>query len=438
MSTSAAPVSLAVPALFEPRQEDYAAFAALFAQSCRIGATAAGGLHRLAASVDDGRARTMLCDWLRQHAFEVRVDPVGNIFGLMTFDPAAPYVLCGSHLDSQPSAGRFDGSYGVIAAAVAIAALARHAAETGVPPACNFCVVNWTNEEGARFQPSLTGSSVFVGAMPLPQALALRDAAGVTLGAALEEIGFAGAHPVAIPVAAYAEIHVEQGPTLERRRAAIGVVRETWAASKWRVRFDGEQNHTGPTPMAQRRDALLAAAHAIVQVRAEADRHGLEMHSSVGRLDIYPNSPNIVPAQATLLIELRSRDVALLGEAGERLAATLQRIADMTGTQCVVEDRQLREPGKLDAALCDLALDTGLRLRLATENSVTISGHDAINLSRAYPSCLLFVPSRNGVSHNEAEFTSDEDMHRGLRFLTAFLSRLGKETPRHTGNDHGN
>ncbi|MGI4859590.1 MAG: Zn-dependent hydrolase [Janthinobacterium lividum] len=429
------PVSSELPTL---RHEDHVAFSDLFAQSCRIGATPGGGLHRLAASADDGRVREMLCDWLRRHAFDVRIDPVGNIFGLMTFDPAAPYVLCGSHLDSQPSAGRFDGSYGVVAAAVAIAALARDAAESGVRPAVNLCVVNWTNEEGARFQPSLTGSSVFIGALPLRQALALQDAAGVTLGAALDDIGFAGAHPVELPVAAYAEIHVEQGPTLESRGAAIGVVRGTWAASKWRVRFDGEQNHTGPTPMAQRRDALLAAAHAIVAVRAEADRHGLEMHSSVGRLDIYPNSPNVVPARATLLIELRSRSVALLDEAGERLAAALERIAGVTGTRVVVEDRQIRPPGKLDAALCDLAFDTGLRLRLPMANSETISGHDAINLSRACPSCLLFVPSRNGVSHNEAEFTSDADMHNGLRFLTAFLHRLGEAASREAGHDHGN
>lgn len=430
-----------MPVSSEPsplRLEDYAAFAELFDQSCRIGATPGGGLHRLAASVDDGRVREMLCDWLRRHGFDVRVDPVGNIFGLMTFDPAAPYVLCGSHLDSQPSAGRFDGSYGVVAAAVAIAALARDAAASGVRPAVNLCVVNWTNEEGARFQPSLTGSSVFIGALPLQQALALQDAAGVTLGAALDDIGFAGAAPVDIPVAAYVEIHVEQGPMLESRGAAIGVVRETWAASKWRVRFDGEQNHTGPTPMAQRKDALLAAAHAIVQVRAEADRHGLDMHSSVGRLDIYPNSPNVVPARTTLLIELRSRSVALLDEAGERLAAALQQIAETTGTRVTVEDRQLRAPGKLNAALCDLAFDTALRLRLPVENSETISGHDAINLSRAYPSCLLFVPSRNGLSHNEAEFTSQEDMQNGLRFLSAFLPRLGEQAMQRAGSDHGN
>lgn len=412
------------PELAIPSEEDFADFTALFERTSSIGATPAGGLHRLAASSEDGRVRDLFRLWLTERGFDVRIDPVGNIFGLLTFDADAPYVMCGSHLDSQPSAGRFDGVYGVVNAAVAAASVARHLRVRDDRPVRNLCVVDWTNEEGARFQPSLTGSSVFTGAMPVEKALGCRDEQGVSLRVALDEIGYLGDWAPDIRVAAYVETHVEQGATLELAGLAIGVVRETWAALKWRVRFDGEQNHTGPTPMAQRRDALLAAAHAIVAVRAEGNRHGLQMHSSVGRMEIYPNSPNVVPSRATLLIEFRSRSVELLQEAAERFDQTLRQIAAATGTHFEVEDKQLRSPLQLDKGLSDLAYETSVLLGLPVADSVTVAGHDAISMSRVHPTCLVFVPSENGLSHNEAEYTSERDLHNGLRLLTALLYLL--------------
>ncbi len=412
------------PELATPSEEDFAEFTALFERTSSIGATPAGGLHRLAASVEDGRVRDLFRLWLAGRGFDVRIDAVGNIFGLLTFDADAPYVMCGSHLDSQPSAGRFDGVYGVVNAAVAAASVARHLRERDDRPVRNLCVVDWTNEEGARFQPSLTGSSVFTGAMPLESALECRDELGISLRAALREIGYHGDWAPDIRVAAYVETHVEQGSALESAGMAIGVVRETWAALKWRARFDGEQNHTGPTPMAQRRDALLAAAHAIVAVRAEAQRHELQMHSSVGRMEIYPNSPNVVASRATLLIEFRSKSVELLRDAAERFDQTLRQIAIATGTRFEVEDKQLRSPLQLHKGLSDLAHETSVMLGLPVADSVTVAGHDAISMSRVHPTCLVFVPSENGLSHNEAEYTSEQDLHNGLRLLTALLYRL--------------
>jgi len=411
------------PELLSPSADDLAAFEALFRQSSAIGATPAGGLHRLAASVEDGQVRDLFCDWLTSHGFEVHVDAVGNIFGLMTFDPSAPYVLCGSHLDSQPSAGRFDGVYGVLAGAVAVASLARQLSERGETPPCNLAVVNWTNEEGARFQPSLIGSSVFTGVLALEDAWACRDGDGISLKTALQDIGYLGAGKVDIDVAGYVEIHVEQGSGLEQAGLAIGVVGETWAALKNRVRFDGEQNHTGPTPMADRRDALLAAAHAIIAVRAEADLHGLQMHSSVGRIETYPNSPNVVPSRVTLHIEYRSPDIDLLAAAGKRLDATLARIAEQTSTGFEVESSALRQSSKLHPGFAELAYAVGHELGLPIGSSVTVSGHDAISMNRNYPVCLLFIPSSNGVSHNEAEYTNDQDMLTGLGMLTSLLYR---------------
>jgi N-carbamoyl-L-amino-acid hydrolase len=411
------------PELLSPSAADLAEFEELFRLSSAIGATPAGGLHRLSASAEDGQVRDLFADWLTRHGFEVRVDAVGNMFGLITFDPAAPYLLCGSHLDSQPSAGRFDGIYGVLAGAVAISSVARQMRERDETPACNLAVVNWTNEEGARFQPSLIGSSVFTGSMSIEQAWACRDGDGVTLEQALRSIGYLGESMVDLAVAGYVEIHVEQGPQLENEGLAIGVVRETWAALKNRVRFDGEQNHTGPTPMAARRDALLAAAHAITAVRAEVDLHGLEMHSSVGRLEIYPNSPNVVPSRVSLLVEFRSRDIERLADAGTRFNATLEDIAVKTHTGFEIESSVLREPARLHHGFAELAYSVGQQLGLPTGNSITVSGHDAISMNRKYPVCLMFIPSSNGVSHNEAEYTSDEDMRNGVRMLTSLLYR---------------
>ncbi|EKG31606.1 M20 family metallo-hydrolase [Pseudomonas avellanae] len=412
-----------IPELIEPSAADLAAFEALFRQSSAIGATSAGGLHRLSASAEDGQVRDLFRGWLEQHGFEVRVDAIGNLFGLMTFDPDAPYLLCGSHLDSQPSAGRFDGVYGVLAGAVAVSSLARQMRERGEIPACNLAVVNWTNEEGARFQPSLIGSGVFTGALALEAAWDSRDGDGIRLQDALQAIGYLGSDQFDLAIAGYVEIHVEQGSGLEASQTAIGVVRETWAALKRRVRFDGEQNHTGPTPMAARRDALLAAAHTIIAVREEAGLHGLQMHTSVGRIEVYPNSPNVVPSRVSLLIEYRSRDVELLRVAAERLDASLHDIADKTMTGFEVESSVLRAPARLNDRFAALAHAVGTELGLSTTDSMTVAGHDAISLNRHYPVCLLFIPSSNGVSHNEAEYTSDQDMRNGLRMLTGLLYR---------------
>lgn len=409
------------PEWLSPSEADIEAFETLFSDSSAIGATPAGGLHRLAASAEDGAVRDLFSAWLRERGFDVRVDAIGNLFGLITFNPDAPYVLCGSHLDSQPSAGRFDGIYGVLAGAVAIASLARQLHARGETPACNLAVVNWTNEEGARFQPSLIGSSVFTGDLALHEAWECRDGDGIRLKDALQAIGYLGDGLVELNVAGYVEIHVEQSDGLESQGLDIGVVRETWAALKQRIRFDGEQNHTGPTPMAARKDALLAAAHAITTVRAEADVHGLQFHSSVGRLEIYPNSPNVVPSRVTLHVEYRSPDTALLAVAGYRLDASLKAVAASTATTYEVESRALRAPIALHPGFAELAYSVGQQLGLAVGNSVTVSGHDAISLGRHYPACLLFIPSSNGVSHNEAEFTHDRDMRTGLQMLTALL-----------------
>lgn len=412
------------PATLRATKSDYQIFDALFALSSQTGATAAGGLHRLTASAEDKQIRDAFSAWLDAQGFTVQVDGIGNLFGLLTLRPGAPWLLCGSHLDSQPAGGRFDGAYGVAAGAVAVLSLARQLRERGAVAPFNLAVVSWTNEEGARFQPSLTGSAVFTNALTLEQGLACRDAQGVTLGEALAAIGYRGDADFTLPLAGYLELHVEQGPHLEQQRTAVGVVQETWAALKWQVTFSGEQNHTGPSLMASRRDALLAAAKTIVAVREEADRHGLAMHSSVGRLETAPNSPNVVTREATLFIEFRSADEALLKSTGERFAQKLQAIAHETATDVRLVSSQLRPRQQLHPGMALLALTCADTIGLTAMPMRSVAGHDAISLSYHCPSCLLFVPSHNGLSHNEAEFTEQADLHAGLNMLIALLGEL--------------
>ncbi len=413
-----------IPAMPRMTTLDYQAFDTLFATSDNIGATADGGLNRLTASLEDKAMRDAFCAWLTEHDFDVRIDAIGNIFGLMTLQEGAPWVLCGSHLDTQPLGGRFDGVYGVTAAASTIAALVRQLQDLPQQSKYNLAVVNWTNEEGARFQPSLIGSSVFTGAVELDTALNCLDANGITLGEALEEIGYRGDALFPLPVANYLELHVEQGPHLETQQKQIGVVTGTWAALKWQVTFHGEQNHTGPSLMQVRRDALLAAAQTIVAVREAAGQHPDVLHTSVGRLETTPNSPNVVTREATVFIEFRSADEALLHQLHESFSQKMQSIAQATATEVDLSRYQFRPCRQLDNALTQKALNQAEKIGLSAMPLRSVAGHDAISLSYHCPSSLIFVPSTGGVSHNEREFTATADLHRGLDFLIAMLCEL--------------
>ena len=235
------------------------AFHALFAEISACGATPGGGITRLCASAEDGQARRLFANSTREAGADILVDGVGNQFAIFPLadGPGAPLVMLGSHLDSQPKAGRFDGTYGVVAAAAIGAALMR-ARRAGETFGSDFCAVNWTGEEGARFRPSLLGSGAYAGARRIEEALSSRDDAGITLRGALDGIGFLGTdRPPPLP-ACYLELHVEQGLVLEKAKASIGIVTRNWGAAKIDVVFTGEQAHTGPTPMPRRRDALLA------------------------------------------------------------------------------------------------------------------------------------------------------------------------------------
>lgn len=386
-----------------------------------------GSMTRLTLSDEDREARDWLGAWFGAHGFETKVDAIGNQFGCLTLaGPDAPVVMVGSHIDSQPNGGRFDGALGVISACEAVLAVREGLAAGGTRPACNFAVVNWTNEEGARFQPSLLGSSVFTGAAGLAWALERRDGAGISVGEELARIGYAGTDRVPVP-AAYLELHIEGEAFLEREGRRFGAFTRFWGATKYRLAFLGRQAHTGPTPMAARRDALLAAAYVIADLKALAGDHGLDLHTSVGRMEILPNSPNTVPSEAVLFIELRSGSPAILAEAEERLRASIADAAGRAGVGHEIRSIDRRAAGEMAPGLVRLADRASAANGAPARHLDTIGGHDAISLAAVCPSIVMAVPSVGGVIHHPTEFTKPEDQAFGTQILADMLMVLATE-----------
>jgi N-carbamoyl-L-amino-acid hydrolase len=403
---------------------DSAAFLADFAEMSAFGATPGGGVERQAASVADGELRTWFAAWLTDRGFEVRRDGIGNIFGLLELVPGAPYVMMGSHLDSQPMAGKYDGAYGVLAAAHAAQRLAERHRAAGTVPRYNLAVVDWFNEEGSRFKPSMMGSSVYTGKLALERALATADRSGTTVAQALDAIDGRG-EAADIPVAGYAEIHIEQGKLLEEVGATIGVVDSTWCAYKYEVVVHGEQAHTGSTRMADRRDALLAASMLVVAVRELTDQFEVEeLHTSVGELDVLPNSPVAIAREVNLLVDLRAPATPILHRAFELLTDQIADIEKRTGCEIQVVSRSIWESGPFAAESIALVEAAAESTGHTHHRLMTLAGHDATNMKDIVPTVLVFVPSVDGLSHNEREYTTDDDLVAGMDVFAEVVARM--------------
>lgn len=395
-----------------------------FRELSTFGATPGGGVDRQAASDADGRTRAWLTSWLSEEGFRVEVDPVGNVFGLLEFVPGAPWVLAGSHLDSQPLAGRFDGAYGVLAAAHAARAVRDAVAAGRLIPVCNVAVVDWFNEEGSRFTPSMMGSAVYTGLLPLDVALDTPDPSGTTVAAALDAIDGRGSF-AGVDIAAYAEIHVEQGRVLEETGTTIGLVADTWTARKLDVVVRGAQAHTGAALMRDRRDALYGAARLIVAARDLVDGFEPEaLHTAVSELHLEPNSPVTIAREVRVLVDIRSPRPDVLEEAVARLRAQMTRIAQDARVDVEVVRVVEWASGPLLEEGIALVADVAGGLGHPTTRLSTVAGHDATNIKEVAPTILFFVPSVEGLSHNERELTSDADMLAGLDVLSGVLARL--------------
>jgi N-carbamoyl-L-amino-acid hydrolase len=385
------------------------------------GGTADGGMHRLALSPEDGAARDHLVAWMREQDLRVSIDPIGNVFGLLDWaGPDAPVVMSGSHLDSQPKGGRYDGAYGVVAACEALTAVKERALALKVQPKCNLAVADWTNEEGARFQPSLLGSGVYAGMLELSYALDRIDGDGMSARSALEAIGYDGKDHFPRPQA-YVELHVECADVLERAGKRFGAITHHWGAVKYRLAFIGRQAHTGPTPMSERKDALLAAAHLIVALRGLSDRTPLVLHTSVGRCEVSPNSPNVVPGEAVLFIELRSSSQEILDKAEREMLEAAERAVDLARVRYEVRAIDRRPVGFFDTGLFGLAKGEAEAVGIDTVPLDTIAGHDAVAMIGVCPSLVINVPSVGGICHHPSEYTKPEDLELGTEILTRML-----------------
>lgn len=398
-----------------------------FHEVAEIGATPAGGVHRQAATAEDQQTRDWFARFAAERDWPVTVDHIGNMFARVNLvnDPGAQAVLVGSHLDSQPYGGRFDGAYGVIAGLHAAAAVQRAVREGHLIATHDLIVVNWFNEEGGRFAPSLMGSAVYAGKMDLEQMLAVTDVNGIAVKDALETIGYRTENPGPTNIAGYAEIHIEQGRILEREGLQFGAVDSSWYTQKLDVQVVGEQSHTGATAMADRRDALVGASHVVLEMEKITRQFPPEtLVSSVGQVTVEPNSPIVVNSQVHLVADLRANDPQIVKDARTMLLQRFRELSAQLNLEIIAKDFDIRPNLYFPIEGVELAEKAAADLGQPVRRMQTMAGHDAVSINPIAPSLMMFIPSKDGVSHCEREFTSDEDMIAGLRWLSGVLSRM--------------
>ena len=372
-----------------------------------------GGNCRLALTDEDMHGRNLLVDWMRECNLEISIDAVGNIIGIWNVGIGAP-VMSGSHIDTVRTGGRFDGCYGVLAALEVI----ETCQQAGVTPTRPLAVGIFTDEEGARFAPDMLGSLVYVGGMPLEEALDVIAIDGAKLGDELVRIGYSGVAPCpGLVPHAFVELHIEQGPMLEANGVRIGAVTSVQGISWQEVTIMGQSNHAGTTPMSLRHDPALVAAEITVFLRQLAKEMGGDQVCTVGKVDIHPNLTNVVAAKATITLDVRNTDEELLKFAESKIAEYLQVVASAEGVKITSRELARFEPVVFD----DRVIDCVERIAKDQGNSVqrmpSGAGHDAQMLARVCPSGMIFVPSVKGISHNPAEFTETEDLIAGANIL---------------------
>jgi N-carbamoyl-L-amino-acid hydrolase len=384
-------------------------------ETASIGATPRGGICRLALTDLDRQCR----DWFKRRAEAlgcvVTVDGMGTMFARRPGLCAdVPPIAVGSHLDTQPTGGKFDGVLGVLAALEALRTLVEAGYETFAP----IEVVNWTNEEGSRFAPPLTASGVFAQVFDPDWARAQKDRAGITLGEALAAIGYDGPeHCGAHPLSAFFELHIEQGPVLESEGKEIGIVTGVQGGRWFSVTIKGTEAHTGATPMKLRKDALLGAARLIDRVEAIARSHAPLAVGTVGMIEIFPNSRNVVPGEVRFSVDLRHPMTVVLDAMEQSFGQALHETCAMLGLEGTLNKIWDNPPVHFDAGCIAAVRHAAAASRFTTRDMVSGASHDAANIARIAPAAMIFVPCEGGISHNEAEFTSKEQCAAGAQVL---------------------
>ncbi|HEC2577155.1 Zn-dependent hydrolase [Raoultella ornithinolytica] len=369
-------------------------------EMARIGATPAGGVTRLTLSDEDRQARDLLRQWAQEAGFPCAVDSMGNMFIRRAGkNPQLAPVLTGSHVDSQPLGGRYDGIYGVLAGLEALRTLN----ERGIETERDIVLVNWTNEEGARFAPAMLASGVWAGQFSEAFALARKDRDGISVGAALEAIGYRGERPTAaFPVHACYEVHIEQGPILEEEDVDIGLVHAAMGQRWFNVTLEGFSAHAGTTPMGSRRDALTAFAELALAVEQIGIAHNPDGRATIGMAQVIPGSRNVVPGRVECSVEFRHPQSSAL----EAMEQALRHAADTLarrGVQAQIERIFDYAPIAFNAQCLARSEQAVQMLGYSARSMVSGAGHDTCYISKVAPASMIFIPCEKGISHNEAE-----------------------------------
>ena len=392
----------------------------LLANYKKIGKNINDCIDRVALTKGDKEGRDYFIKLLKENNFEVKIDSIGNIFGLITFNKENEFILSGSHIDSQPNGGNFDGIFGVLNAFTVIKELVNTFKKKGLRSKYNLAVVSWTNEEGARFQPSILGSSVYTGKIDINDAYKIIDSNRISVKDSLLEINYLGKDNFDKPVK-YIETHVECGRILENNENQIGIINNYWGCHKHNIHLTGEQSHTGPTPMSQRKDALHAASLIITELKNMSDNSKKTLHTSVGKIDVYPNSPNVVPGFVSLFSEIRSPYEDTLKENFIHFENFIQNVSLNTGIKIKINSHSKRDAGKFDESI-NMKIEKILKKnQIRYQYLDTIAAHDAVPLSKIVPSTVFVTPSVNGIIHDPKEYTKPEDLEICLDILYQYL-----------------
>jgi len=381
------------------------------------------GCARLALTDEDRMGRDLVITWMRDLGLEVTIDVLGNAVGIMAGQLDGPPVMCGSHIDTVRTGGRYDGNLGVLAGLEIIETLRA----AGVTPKRALAVAFFSNEEGARFSPDMLGSLAYVGGIPVEEALAIVGIDGTTVGDELARIGYDGSAPLpGLVPHTFFELHVEQGPVLENEAVTIGAVNSVQGISWTDVSVVGQSNHAGTTPMTMRKDPGFVAAACATFVRHLCEELGGTQVGTVGRVEFSPNLVNVVPASASFTVDLRNTDEALLQHAERRFHDFLNKTAAAEG--CTYETRTLArfEPVEFDRELVSLVARTASDLGYSVRTLPSGAGHDAQMLARVCPTAMIFTPSHDGLSHNPAEYTAPEDLEAGANVLLQAMLQVAQ------------
>ncbi len=391
-------------------------------EMARIGATAGGGVNRLTLTDADKEARDLFAAWARDASLELQIDEVGNMFARRAGrEDDAPPTMAGSHLDSVPNGGRFDGSLGVLAALEAVRTLNDGKISTRRP----LEIVNWTNEEGPRFPPSMLGSGVFAGAIALESAYETQDSQGARFVDELERIGYRGDVPCAPrPLGSYLELHIEQGPALVSEGVQVGVVEGIFGLTWLRITMRGERDHAGPTPMHMRRDALAGASRTIAAIREIPAKLHPEFVATVGELSLSPNAINVIPERVTFSVDFRHSEAELLREARKLIEEAARREAEQESLQIEIQEVGGSTPTRFDDGVAEAIEAACGESDYSRRRMWSAAGHDARYAADLGPTAMIFVPCIAGKSHSEEEDMDWEDAYRGCDVLARTLLKM--------------